>query len=343
MKTKTCIIIPCHEPDDKLVHLLQHYQKLAGTSETPVILIDDGSRSSKAQEVFEKIKQQNLAHQTIRLEENKGKGCALKTGITYAQEQGYSHVVTADADGQHLPKDIVSISTLEEGQENLVVGKRHFGSNTPLRSKVGNFLTSLLLFLSYGYWMPDTQCGLRRIPRHFFQDALFTHGQKYDYEFKFLISKLRTKNITEHPISTIYEVGNPSSHFRPIRDSLLISFAFFRHVCGVMAITTLDFSIIWALMKTLDPVFSVLGARAVTVPLYYYVVKTKVWKTSGLVFKEVLAFLTLILFNIVITGWAFKIDRVRILLPNLFIYIVVSLLLFVFNFFICKKIFSAKN
>lgn len=31
--------------------------------------------------------------------ENKGKGCAIKTGLTYAAQQGFGIAVTADADG----------------------------------------------------------------------------------------------------------------------------------------------------------------------------------------------------------------------------------------------------
>lgn len=42
------------------------------------------------------------------VEKLKGKGCTLKTGLTYIQKyisENYT-VVTVDADGQHRPKDV---------------------------------------------------------------------------------------------------------------------------------------------------------------------------------------------------------------------------------------------
>jgi glycosyltransferase involved in cell wall biosynthesis len=337
------VIIPCFEPDSHLTLLLKELRQLVKPHEASILLIDDGSNSQKAQKIFSNIDQLSLADKIIHLKDNKGKGIALKAGISYAKEQGFSHVVTADADGQHLPKDIAAICRLKSGSEKLVIGKRNFDKNTPLRSRVGNFFTSSLLFFVNGRWMDDTQCGLRRIPSIFFDEAILTSGNHYEYEFQFLMSKLKTKDTLEHPISTIYETGNPTSHFRPIRDSMLFCFPFLRHVSCVATITILDFTLIWVFMRYFGEVSAVFGARAITVPLYFYAQKKKVWKSSKLKIQELLSFLTLVLFNIFVTGWALKIFVVSEILSNLYVYIGVSLLLFVFNFFMCKKIFLTKT
>lgn len=339
---KYAIIIPCFEPDNHLTLLLQELRQLVKPSDASIFLIDDGSNTQKAKEIFSNIKHLNLADKIIHLNLNEGKGKALKAGISYVQEQGFSQAVTADADGQHLPKDIAAICKLKNGLGKLVIGQRNFDKNTPLRSRVGNFFTSLLLFVVNGRWMKDTQCGLRRIPSKFFDEAKLTSGNHYEYEFQFLLSKLKTNDTLEHPISTIYETGNPTSHFRPIRDSMLFCFPFIRHVSCVATITILDFTLIWILLKYTGEVMAVFGARAITVPLYFYAQKKKVWKSSRLKIEEFASFLTLVLFNIFVTGWAFKIIVVSEILANLYVYIGVSLLLFVFNFFMCKKIFSIK-
>jgi glycosyltransferase involved in cell wall biosynthesis len=337
------VIFPCFEPDNHFLPLLQELKKLIKQKEAYILIIDDGSNSKNAEEVFSSIEQLNLADKIIHLKHNLGKGNALKAGISYAQKQGFAHAVTADADGQHLPKDIVAIGKLASGREKLVIGKRNLGKNTPLRSKIGNFFTSFLLLFSNGRWVSDTQCGLRRIPSKFFDEAILTSGNKYEYEFQFLISKLKTNDTLEHPISTIYEIGNPTSHFRPIRDSMLFCFPFFRHVRYVITITILDFILILIFRKLVGEVSAVFCARAITLPLYYYAQKKRVWQSSKLKVQELVSFFTLVLFNICITGWALKVFFVSEILSNLFVYITVSLLLFVFNFFMLKKIFFTKT
>ena len=340
---KYIVIFPCFEPDNHFIPLLRELKKLIKQKEASILIIDDGSNSKNAEEVFSRIEQLNLADKIIHLKHNVGKGNALKVGISYAQKQGFSHAVTADADGQHLPKDIVAIGKLASGREKLVIGRRNLGKNTPLRSRIGNFFTSLLLFFTNGRWMNDTQCGLRRIPSKFFDEAILTSGNKYEYEFQFLISKLKNNATLEHPISTIYEMGNPTSHFRPIRDSMLFCFPLLRHVSCVATITILDFTLIWIFLKYVGEVSAVLGARVITVPLYFYTQKKKVWKSSELKVQELVSFLTLVLFNICVTGWAFKVFFIAEILSKISVYIAVSLLLFVFNFFMCKKIFLTKT
>ena len=54
-------------------------------------------------------------------------------------------------------------------------------------------------------------------------------GERYEYEMNVLLWIARRKiPIREMEIETIYIDGNASSHFRPLRDSLIIYSQFFR-------------------------------------------------------------------------------------------------------------------
>ena len=75
-----------------------------------------------------------------------------------------------------------------------------------------------------GKYLKDTQSGLRLIPKSLFNTLIAIKSNKYDFELDCLLKIASSKkaNIKTLKISTIYEAGNLSSHFRPIFDSTLV-------------------------------------------------------------------------------------------------------------------------
>ena len=165
---------------------------------------------------------------------NMGKGRALKTGIRRAAESfpGLSGVVTADADGQHLPRDIMRLAgALAGSPESLILGARDFSSpQVPPRSRLGNRITSFIFRRITGVGCSDTQTGLRAIPAHHIAFCLSVPGERYEYETNLLISAAKKgipfKTI---PIETVYLEKNRSSHFNPVLDSARIYYHIFRN------------------------------------------------------------------------------------------------------------------
>ena len=153
-------------------------------------------------------------------------GAAIKTGIEKAVREFGSGIgiITADADGQHLPQDIIRISdALTSYRDHLILGVRDFsGENVPFRCAFGNMITSTLFKFGTGIACSDTQTGLRGIPPRLVPLALSTEGDRYEYEMNFLVEAVKTAPLVMIPIETVYENGNAGSHFRPVRDSLLI-------------------------------------------------------------------------------------------------------------------------
>jgi putative flippase GtrA len=139
-------------------------------------------------------------------------------------------VVTADADGQHDPDDIVRVcQRFVESPGALVLGARGFAGDVPLRSRFGNSLTRRVMRAVLGQKLSDTQTGLRAIPRSMLPRLMKIPATGYEFELEMLIvAKHQSVPVIEQPVRTIYEPGNPASHFQPLRDSMRIYFVLLR-------------------------------------------------------------------------------------------------------------------
>ena len=97
-------LIPAYNPDNKLTGVIKGLKEHGYT----VVLVNDGS-DKKFDYLFDKS---NGADAVVTHSENKGKGIALKTGLSWIYKnctQPYT-VVTVDADGQHLISDTLRVS-----------------------------------------------------------------------------------------------------------------------------------------------------------------------------------------------------------------------------------------
>ena len=237
---KPVIIIPAYKPEQALLTLIN---SLAG-SDQRVIVINDGS-GEKYDPVFAAVEKYDFVT-VLKHAINLGKGQALKTGFHYFLMHFADHpgVITADADGQHSPVDIIRLSKeLEYSPHELWLGARTFENDTiPWRSRFGNQLTRTLFRLLIGQSLQDTQTGLRGIPRSFLSQLLKTNSVGYDFELDMLVLAAKQKiPLRELPIETIYQNNNQSSHFNPLIDSFKIYFVFIRFLIFAIVSGLLDF------------------------------------------------------------------------------------------------------
>ena len=226
------ILIPAYKPDQSLVRLVHALKAQDASAE--ILVIDDGSGSTYAP-IFAELHLDGAIVRTHPV--NRGKGAALRTGIEWAQTNRPGEIlVTADADGQHLPQDIFRAGVRAEslaasGQRAIVLGVRTLpdpdageeGTRVPLRSKVGNSATVGFFALATGKHVADTQTGLRAFTPQILDWLLQIPGDKYEYEFSMLLRATRAEmELVQVPIVKVYEPGNPTSHFRPLQDSARI-------------------------------------------------------------------------------------------------------------------------
>ncbi|WP_226911369.1 bifunctional glycosyltransferase family 2/GtrA family protein [Gallaecimonas mangrovi] len=240
---KPVIIIPAYQPDETLYKLVM---QLRGQGpQFPVLVVDDGS-TTHLKPLFDALSE--ISGVTVlHHSRNQGKGAALKTAMAWVADYAGSDcpgAVTADADGQHLPKDILALARRLQAYPNkLWMGVRHFdGEKVPLRSRLGNKLTEKVFAMATGQHLVDTQTGLRAIPRRYFSALLACKPNGYEFELDMLLAaKDNGISIGQMPITTVYESGNPSSHFRPLTDSLRIYSRFLRFTGVGLASAGLDY------------------------------------------------------------------------------------------------------
>ncbi len=215
------VLIPALKPGAELT---AYVSELLESGIPRVVVIDDGSPAD-FRPVFDAIEALPGAV-VLRHEVNRGKGCALKTAYRYclscADMQDIAGVVTADADGQHLVKDVLNVARLTQAARDcIIMGTRNIGlPQVPPRSKLGNRVTSFAFHILYGAELEDTQTGLRGFPRGLLEWCCDIRGERYEYEMNVLIRAVRDGiRFEQTEISTVYFDNNRGSHLKAGRDS----------------------------------------------------------------------------------------------------------------------------
>lgn len=227
MRTRAVVIVPCYNAGGRVRPTLERVLAVADR----VVLVDDGSTDGCTTGL------EALAVSIITLPENCGKGHALIAGIRHALAQTDVDVVALlDADGQHDPSELPALyaAYLEQGADLLVGARRLDRSKTPWRSRFGNQVTAWVSRRLFKCPLTDTQCGYRLLSPRFAADFITAvPGGRYETEMLMLLFAIRGGyRLVSAPVTTLYEPGNRSSHFRKIRDSLRIYTVLFRSLTG---------------------------------------------------------------------------------------------------------------
>ncbi len=296
------VLIPALNPNHKLVDLVNELRQIGFVN---VVVIDDGSENS-AQEVFDKV--QTYVTEVYHHKHNQGKGAALKTGIEYLKKK-QPHVigvVTADADGQHMPNDILKVAKALVENNTIVLGTRDLSRpDVPLTSKIGNLFSAIYYKLKTGRSLKDTQTGLRGIPAKHFDFALNVAGDRYDYEMRFL-EQMHEKNIDYRTvdIETIYEADRVT-HFNALRDSFVIYKLLIKNIASSLLSAVVDITSFMLFVNVGSSAFSATVIARVISGIFNFSLN-KIWvfdkKDSDNTRNESLKYLTLFLVQMFFSG-----------------------------------------
>jgi len=217
-----CCVIPCYN----IAVLCGEVVREAALHTDHVIAVDDGSTDTTGQVLRGLAAESNGRITVLSFARNQGKGVALLAAFRHALAAlPFDVLVTLDGDCQHRPADIPQLvrTCIDEGAA-LVIGERGEFAAMPLRSRLGNTLTTALLRKLYPASPFDTQSGLRALERSFVEEVVrVVTGRRYEAELQILLLALgQQRRICTIPIPTVYLNSNCSSHFRPIADSLRI-------------------------------------------------------------------------------------------------------------------------
>ena len=274
------VLIPAYQPDARLPRLILELHRADPSSK--IVVVDDGS-GQKFSDIFEASATAG-AH-VISYEHNRGKGYALREGFTWIRDvasDSQECVVTADADGQHTLNDIFRVGRRCTDTGKSVLGVREFVGHVPARSRIGNTATSALFWLATGWKLKDTQTGLRAFPVALLPALLEVQGDRYEYELRVLLHLAKFRHpVTQIPIETIYEAGNPTSHFRPLQDSARIWAPLLKFAASSGVATIIDYVLVLVLNALTGALFfPVIAARLVSASVNF-AMNRRVFEATG--------------------------------------------------------------
>lgn len=220
-ENEVCAVIPTYQNAKTLLKVVADVHRVVDT----VFVVDDGSNDGTAA-LLDKATGNERPEKVLTHPKNCGKGAALKTGLTYARQQGFRYAVTVDADGQHRADDIPALlKAVEEEPDALAIGSRGLQhENMPAKSTFANRFSNFWFALQTLQRLPDTQSGLRVYPLRRLH-GLRWMSTRYEAELTLLVfSAWAGVKLLPVPVSVYYPPRDQRvTHFRPGRDFTRIS------------------------------------------------------------------------------------------------------------------------
>lgn len=307
---KVTVIIPSLNPDEKLMNTVGELEALGFND---IVIVNDGSEKEYLQ--YFPDTEKHPCCTVLTHEINQGKGAALKTAFKFILESRPESrgVVTIDADGQHLVKDIEACVTAMQESGKIILGSRDFSQpNVPPRSRFGNRSTSLVFLLFCGLRISDTQTGLRAIPKEYLPMFSSVKGERYEYETNMLL-ELKKQHLPYHEveIDTVYIDDNQSSHFRPVRDSLRIYKPIIVYCMSSGLSTLTDLVVFFLLSKFVfsgvgDIIWSTVLARVVSATVNFSLNRNAVFGKHGKMLSSLLKYAAVALPIMLISAFSVK-------------------------------------
>ncbi|MCR4669244.1 MAG: bifunctional glycosyltransferase family 2/GtrA family protein [Clostridia bacterium] len=333
-------LIPAYEPEELMITLLKELSEEG----IEAIVVDDGSKSDKDSLFAEAAEYAAVLRHSV----NRGKGAAIKTGLSYISEhyRKDAAVVTMDADGQHKVSDARKVASAAlENPGALIIGGRRFTGDVPLRSRMGNTITRYVFFLSTGRMIYDTQTGLRAFTAESIPYMLGVEGDRYEYEMNVLMRCAREGlEMIEIPIETVYIGDNSSSHFDTIKDSYRI----YKEIIKFSASSILSFLIDYSLYSVFliafgRPLRANVLARVISASANFLINKRLVFRTDGNTVKDAGKYALLAIVILALNTGLLKLLTGILGIGPYIAKIIVEIILFILSYLVQKNLVFCKR
>ena len=226
---KVSFVIPAYNEERRILPLLEGVDSLSlSAQDIEVIIVDDGSLDRTSAICQKEIDHRFPLGKIIKLPSNRGKGNALRIGVSAASSP---IIITMDAD---MATDLSAVEPALMGlrENHIVVGSRAMkGSKTQGVSNIRRLITngfSLFLRIVTSYKIADTQCGFKAY-RSPVAKVLFASSRAKGFAQDAEILDLAYRNnlsILEIPVIW---TAIPDSKVNLVRDSLSSFFEFIRY------------------------------------------------------------------------------------------------------------------
>ena len=175
----------------------------------------------------------------IRLTTNMGKGNAILSGLRHVLAEGFTHVLTMDADGQHDSSSIASfMQTSAQNPTALILGLPQFDETAPTERMFGHHIANFFARLeTLGGNIGDCLFGFRVYPAAALLSVLEStrYARRYDFDPEVAI-RLVWRGHPAHNLPTPCRYFKASeggiSHFNYLRDNILLIWMYARLLIG---------------------------------------------------------------------------------------------------------------
>lgn len=230
------VLIPSYNPGTRVRETVM----AARSHWAPVWVIVDGSTDGSDRLLLDMAREDPHLHVLV-LPANQGKGAAVLAGISAAAQQGFTHALTMDSDGQHpaaMIPEFMRISQQEPAA--MVLGKPVFDADAPrLRvngRKVSNGWVNLeTLWAGIG----DSLYGFRVYPvvplMHIMRACRWMRRFDFDPEAVVRLAWAGVPAINvAAPVRYFAAAEGGVSHFKYLRDNALLSWMHTRLLLGFL-------------------------------------------------------------------------------------------------------------
>lgn len=228
------VLIPSFNPGPKVYEAV----RAARAQWSPVWVVVDGSTDTTPAGLAA-MAEQDAGLRVILLPENRGKGAAVLHGIELAAEQGYTHALTMDSDGQH-PAEMIAqfMAASADNPDCMVLGVPRFDASAPsLRVKgrrISNWWANLETLWS---GIGDSLFGFRVYPieplRRIMRKQRWMRRFDFDPEAAVRLCWTGVKPINlSAPVSYLRPDEGGVSHFNYLRDNALLTWMHTRLFLG---------------------------------------------------------------------------------------------------------------
>lgn len=214
------IAVPAYNEESTIESLI--FDISAHIPVTRIVVVDDGS-CDKTAELAEKCGAIVLRHN-----KNAGKGRAIQTAVEYGSDKGYQWIILMDADHQHPPSYLPEfLQAIQSHQVDVIMANRtDRKKHMPVHRQLSNGITSVMVSLSAGVRIHDSQCGYRAARLDKLKGMILSeNGFQLESEMLIKLGRMHAR-FQEIPIQTVY--AGEKSAIHPFRDTIRFVTLFFK-------------------------------------------------------------------------------------------------------------------
>ena len=183
MSFKPLVLIPSYNTGADLLRrtLLDALQ----ACDAPALVVIDGSSDGSEREAQELAERFPERLRVLLKPRNEGKGAAVRSGLLHVKNEGFSHALVMDADGQH-PADRIDdfFAAARKAPEAMILGQPVFDASVPLERLHGRKLSVWLVqFEVAGRAIGDPLFGFRVYPVEPLLRVMEPKGRSNRYDF----------------------------------------------------------------------------------------------------------------------------------------------------------------